>query len=61
MKFETRWHHTDVLVVGAGPAGLSAARAARECGADVTLVDQESQPADLFVSTNRTSMGGGAA
>ncbi|MDW6023216.1 NAD(P)/FAD-dependent oxidoreductase [Mesorhizobium sp. BAC0120] len=29
----------DVLVVGAGPAGLAAAAAARECGADVICVD----------------------
>ena len=30
---------TDVLVVGGGPAGLSAAIAAAECGASVTLAD----------------------
>lgn len=29
----------DVLVVGAGPAGLAAAAAARECGADVICID----------------------
>lgn len=29
----------DVLVVGAGPAGLAAAAAARECGADVICLD----------------------
>jgi len=29
----------DVLVVGAGPAGLAAAAAARECGADVVCLD----------------------
>lgn len=31
---------TDVLVVGGGPAGLAAARAAALCGAAVTLVDE---------------------
>lgn len=31
--------HTDVLVVGAGPAGMSAAAAAAEAGAQVLLVD----------------------
>ena len=34
----------DLVVVGAGPAGLSAACAARECGLDVTLVDEQSAP-----------------
>lgn len=34
----------DLVVVGAGPAGLSAACAARECGLDVTLVDEHSAP-----------------
>lgn len=32
---------TDVAVIGAGPAGLSAARAAAEAGARVTLVEQD--------------------
>jgi sarcosine oxidase subunit alpha len=40
-RYETRHAHTDVLVVGSGPAGLAAARAAAECGARVTLVEQD--------------------
>ena len=31
---------TDILVIGAGPAGLSAALAARRCGASVALLDE---------------------
>ena len=31
--------HCDILVVGAGPSGLAAAAAARECGADVICLD----------------------
>lgn len=33
-------HETDVLVVGGGPAGVSAAIAARRAGVDVTLVER---------------------
>ncbi len=33
-------HETDVLVVGGGPAGVSAALAARRAGVDVTLVER---------------------
>ena len=33
-------HICDVLIVGAGPAGLSAALAAREAGADVIVLDE---------------------
>lgn len=32
---------TDILVVGGGPAGMAAACAARRCGLDVTLVDEQ--------------------
>ena len=34
----------DLIVIGAGPAGLSAACAARACGLDVTLVDEQAAP-----------------
>lgn len=33
----------DILVIGAGPAGLAAALAARRCGATVTILDGRSQ------------------
>ena len=36
--------HCDVLVVGAGPAGLSAALAASEQGSKVVLIEQDSVP-----------------
>jgi sarcosine oxidase subunit alpha len=39
-----RHHHTDVLVVGAGPAGLAAARAAAAAGQRVLLVDDQPAP-----------------
>ena len=34
-------NHLDLLIVGAGPAGLSAAVAARSCGLDVGIVDEQ--------------------
>ena len=37
-----RDRHYDVLIVGAGPAGCSAARAAAQTGASVALVERRS-------------------
>ncbi len=39
--FETRFWHCDVLIVGAGPAGLMAARAAAQSAARVIVVDEQ--------------------
>lgn len=41
---DKKYVHTDVLVVGAGPAGLAAAAAAAESGARVILVDDQPEP-----------------
>ncbi|WP_028583249.1 FAD/NAD(P)-dependent oxidoreductase [Desulfogranum mediterraneum] len=35
---------TDLLVIGAGPAGLAAAVSARDCGLEVTLIDEQAAP-----------------
>ena len=39
-----RYEFCDVLVIGAGPSGLAAARAAAESGASVLMVDENRQP-----------------
>ncbi|GHG87693.1 2Fe-2S iron-sulfur cluster-binding protein [Streptomyces lanatus] len=44
--YDKKYVHTDVLVVGAGPAGLSAAAAAAASGARVILVDEQPEPTD---------------
>jgi sarcosine oxidase, subunit alpha len=38
-RYATRYHHCDVLIVGAGPAGLAAGRAAAAQNQDVVLID----------------------
>jgi sarcosine oxidase subunit alpha len=38
-RYATRFHHCDLLVVGAGPAGLAAACAAAAQSVDVVLID----------------------
>ncbi len=38
-RTDKRYHHTDVAVIGGGPAGLSAALTAASEGADVLLID----------------------
>ncbi len=40
-RYDTRYLFTDVLVIGAGPAGLSAALAAGRSGARVLLIEQD--------------------
>ena len=43
-RTEYRRRHADVLVIGGGAAGLSAAASAAELGADVVLVDDGPEP-----------------
>jgi len=42
-RYASRYAHCDVLVIGAGPAGLAAARAAADEGARVILCDEQPQ------------------
>ncbi|MEM8663364.1 MAG: 2Fe-2S iron-sulfur cluster-binding protein, partial [Pseudomonadota bacterium] len=45
-----RYHHCDILVVGAGPAGLAAALAAGRAGAHVLLVDEHAELGGALLS-----------
>lgn len=49
--------HQDLLIVGAGPAGLSAACAARECGLEVGLIDEGSAPGGQLFRNIETDLG----
>ncbi|WP_417729418.1 sarcosine oxidase subunit alpha family protein [Roseovarius sp.] len=42
-SYERAFAHCDVLVIGGGPAGLMAAKAAAEAGADVILADEDTR------------------
>ncbi len=59
-RFETRNARCDVLVVGAGPAGLAAARAAASAGLDVMLADDRALPGGSLPWSTAT-IGGRAA
>jgi sarcosine oxidase subunit alpha len=43
-RFERAFAHCDLLVIGAGPAGLMAAHVAAEAGADVILAEEDVAP-----------------
>jgi sarcosine oxidase subunit alpha len=49
-RYTGRFAHCDVLVVGAGPAGLAAAHAAAAAGARVVLCDEQSEPGGSLLS-----------
>ncbi len=55
-RFEKRWAHCDLLVIGAGPAGLMAALTAGRSGARVVLVDEQSLPGGSLLG-ERESLG----
>ncbi|MDQ6752225.1 MAG: 2Fe-2S iron-sulfur cluster-binding protein, partial [Actinomycetota bacterium] len=48
--YDKKFVHTDVLVVGGGPAGLAAARAAVRTGARVILIDDQSELGGTLLS-----------
>jgi sarcosine oxidase subunit alpha len=53
-RYDKRFAHCDVLVVGAGPSGLAAARTAGSSGARVILVDDQPELGGSLLSTGET-------
>lgn len=51
-RYDKRFAHCDVLVVGAGMAGLTAALAAGKTGARVVLCDEQSEPGGWLLSSD---------
>ncbi|MBB4684098.1 2Fe-2S iron-sulfur cluster-binding protein [Amycolatopsis jiangsuensis] len=50
-RYDRKHTHTDTLVVGAGPAGLLAARSAARAGESVVLVDDRAEPGGTLTGT----------
>ena len=59
-SYEHQYAHCDVLVIGAGPAGLAAARSAAHAGARVLVCDENPTMGGSLVGTASTIDGGDA-
>ena len=59
--YSTRYAHCDVLVIGAGAAGLSAALAAADSGARVILCDEQAELGGSLLSELHTTIDGKSA
>ncbi len=60
-NYTRRYAHCDVLVVGSGPAGLAAARAAVDAGARVILCDEQAEPGGALLDGGPAHIDGLAA
>ena len=56
-RYEHRYMHCDVLVVGGGPAGLAAALAAGRAGASVVLADENAELGGALIDEPDTPAG----
>ncbi len=56
-RYQKAFAYCDVLVIGAGPSGLMAAKLAALAGADVILADEDSQPGGRL-NAERLEIGG---
>ncbi|MCH6471670.1 sarcosine oxidase subunit alpha family protein [Sinomonas terrae] len=59
--YDKKYVHTDVLVVGGGPAGLAAAREATATGARVILIDDQPELGGSLLAEPKASVDGASA
>ena len=57
-RYVSRWGHCDVLVAGAGPAGLAAALVAADAGARVMLCDEQAEFGGSLLAETEASIEG---
>ncbi len=60
-RYVRYFDHCDVLIVGAGPAGLAAALAASGSGAQVVVCDENPAPGGSLLAETRAEIGGRSA
>ncbi|WP_308465510.1 sarcosine oxidase subunit alpha family protein [Rathayibacter soli] len=56
--YDKKYVHTDVLVIGAGPTGLSAARTAARSGARVIVIDEQAEFGGALLSSRSETIDG---
>ncbi|SHM61415.1 sarcosine oxidase subunit alpha [Paracoccus solventivorans] len=57
-QYASRYLHCDLLIVGAGPAGLAAARAALAEGLKIVMVDENAEPGGTLLSEPQARIDG---
>jgi len=57
-RYQNRFAHCDVLVIGSGPAGLAATVAAAEAGASVILCDEQAELGGSLLAETMASIDG---
>jgi sarcosine oxidase subunit alpha len=57
-EYDRKYVHADVVVIGAGPAGIAAAREASKAGARTFLIDDQPQPGGFLLSTRDEEIDG---
>lgn len=57
-EYDRKWVHYDVAIIGAGPAGLAAARQAAHSGARTILMDEQPTPGGWLLSSRNQTIDG---